>query len=100
MDLATVGVAAVVIAEDGLCKDIRIALGAVAPTPIRARRAESILCGESVSERIIEAAAEVAATEASPISDMRGSADYRRELVRVLARRTLKQSCEELGTTF
>ena len=54
MDLATVGVAVVLIREDGLCSDIRIALGAVAPTPIRAKRAEEVLRGQRFSDELIE----------------------------------------------
>ena len=74
MDLAIVGVAAVVIAEDGICNDIRIALGAVAPTPIRARRAEDIIRGQKLSDGVIERAARTAAEECRPISDHRASA--------------------------
>jgi carbon-monoxide dehydrogenase medium subunit len=70
MDLAVVGVAAVVVAEDGICNDIRIALGAVAPTPIRARQAEDILRGQRLSDEVIERAARTAATECRPIRDV------------------------------
>jgi carbon-monoxide dehydrogenase medium subunit len=98
MDIAVAGVASfLTLSPDKKLKEVRIALGAVAPTPIRAYQAEAILSGKSLSQKIIEAAAEKAAAEARPISDMRGSADYRRELVKVLTRRTLRKSCEELG---
>ncbi len=90
MDIAVVGVASYVqLDEAGRCADVRIALGAVAPTPIRAPQAEAILQGESPTSEAIEAAARQAAREARPISDVRGSADYRRHLVYVLTRRTL-----------
>ncbi len=90
MDIAVVGVASYVqLDEAGRCADVRIALGAVAPTPIRAPQAEAILRGESPTSEAIEAAARQAAQEARPISDVRGSADYRRHLVYVLTRRTL-----------
>ena len=92
MDLAIVGVAVVVIPEDGVCTDIRIALGAVAPTPIRAKRAEGILRGQRFSEEVIEKAAQTAAEESQPIDDYRASAEYRREMVKVLIRRAINQA--------
>lgn len=91
MDLAIVGVAVVVMADDGVCKDIRIALGAVAPAPFRARKAEDIIRGKGFSAEAIEKAAEVAASEAKPIDDHRASAEYRREMVKVLTKRAIKQ---------
>lgn len=96
MDLATVGVAAVVIREDGLCKDIRIALGAVAPTPIRAKRAEEIIRGQRFSDKLIEKTAQTAAEESRTIDDHRASADYRREMVQVLVSRAINQSIKSL----
>jgi len=92
MDLAIVGVAAVVIAEDGVCKDIRIALGAVAPTPIRAKDAEAILKGQKLDDKLIEKAALAAAGQSKPIDDHRASAEYRRDMVEVLVRRAIKQA--------
>lgn len=71
------------------CDDVRIVLGAVAPTPLRAQRAEEILRGnELTAERIVEAA-RVAAEEAKPIDDVRSSAWYRRQMVEVLTKRQL-----------
>lgn len=92
MDLAIVGVAAVVVLEDSVSKDIRIALGAVAPTPIRAKKAEAILKGQRFDEALIEKAAKTAAAEARPIDDHRASAEYRRDMVEVLVKRTIKQA--------
>jgi CO/xanthine dehydrogenase FAD-binding subunit len=92
MDLATVGVAALVINEDGRCKDMRIALGAVAPTPIRAKKAEGILRGQRFSDDLIERTAQTAAEESRPIDDHRASAQYRREMVQALVRRAIKQT--------
>ncbi|HUT69982.1 MAG TPA: xanthine dehydrogenase family protein subunit M [Desulfatiglandales bacterium] len=92
MDLATVGVAALVITEDGLCKDIRIALGAVAPTPIRAKRAEDIIRGQGFSDELIERTAQTAAEESRPIDDHRASAEYRRWMVQALVRRAINQA--------
>jgi CO/xanthine dehydrogenase FAD-binding subunit len=92
MDLAIVGVAAVVIAENGICNDIRIALGAVAPTPIRAKRTENMIRGQKLSGEVIERAAQIAAEECCPISDHRASAEYRCNMVEVLTRQAIKQA--------
>jgi CO/xanthine dehydrogenase FAD-binding subunit len=92
MDLAIVGVAAVVTAQDGVCKDIRIALGAVAPTPVRAKKAEAILNRQKFDDNLIEKAARTAAGEARPIDDHRASAEYRRDMVEVLVKRAIKQA--------
>ncbi|HJX03846.1 MAG TPA: xanthine dehydrogenase family protein subunit M, partial [Dehalococcoidia bacterium] len=73
---------------------VRIALGAVAPTPIRVPAAEALLKGKEISADNIERAAQAAAETANPISDVRGSAKYRREMVRVLTRRSLQKAME------
>jgi carbon-monoxide dehydrogenase medium subunit len=97
MDLAIVGVAVVVIPQDGICRDIRIALGAVAPTPIRAKKAEAILKGQKLDDKLIEKAAQTAAGQSNPIDDHRASAEYRRDMVEVLAKRAIKQAIGSQG---
>jgi CO/xanthine dehydrogenase FAD-binding subunit len=92
MDLAIVGVAALVMAEEGICNDVRIALGAVAPTPIRARRAEETVRGQKLSDEVIERAAQVASEECRPISDHRASAEYRCQMVEALTKRAIQQA--------
>jgi CO/xanthine dehydrogenase FAD-binding subunit len=92
MDLAIVGVAVLVVPESGKCKDIRIALGAVAPTPLRAKKAEAVLKGQSFDKQLIEKAAQAAADESKPIDDHRASAEYRLEMVKVLTRRAIEQA--------
>ncbi len=94
MDIAFVGVATVLELEagDGVVKSARIALGAVAPTPIRAEEAESSLRGKQLSDDVLAEAGRLAAQAAKPISDVRASADYRREMVNVLTQRTLRQA--------
>ncbi|MFC1910548.1 FAD binding domain-containing protein [Chloroflexota bacterium] len=89
-DLAIVGVAAMAVYSRGTCKDIKVALGAVASTPIRANKAEQVLIGKKVDEKLINKCAAVAAGEACCISDVRGSAEYRREMVEVFTRRAIK----------
>jgi carbon-monoxide dehydrogenase medium subunit len=89
-DIALVGVAAsVALGAAGEIADARIALASVAPTTLRARDAEAALRGAVPTEEHLAAAADAAAAEARPISDLRASAAYRRSLVRVLALRTL-----------
>jgi CO/xanthine dehydrogenase FAD-binding subunit len=92
MDLAIVGVATVVVAENGICNDIRIALGAVAPTPMRARRAEDVVRGQKLGDEVIERAAQVAAQDCRPISDHRASAQYRCDMVEILTKRAIQEA--------
>ncbi len=97
MDLAFVGVAALVSVADGSLEKVRIALGAVAPTPMRARQAEEALlaCGD-LSPATIAEAARVAAEEARPIDDIRSAAWYRRRMVEVETRRALARVAEAI----
>ncbi len=90
-DKPLIGVAALVALERGTgrCRDVRIALGGAAPTPIRAVRAETALRGEALSDGALRDAADATATEADPLSDVMGTAQYRREMVRVWTRRLL-----------
>ncbi|HEX9454921.1 MAG TPA: xanthine dehydrogenase family protein subunit M [Candidatus Binatia bacterium] len=91
MDLAYVGVAVAynLAANDKKCTGVRIVLGAVAPTPIRAKRAEAALEGQVLSEALAEKVGQIAAEEAKPISDVRSSADYRRAMVGTMTKRAL-----------
>jgi len=94
MELATVGVAVALTLDGNICREIRIVLGAVAPTPIRAPLAEAILRGNGIDEELIALAAIQAMQESRPISDVRSSADYRREMVRVQTGRAIKLALE------
>jgi len=90
MDLAYVGVAvAYNIAADKRCVGVRIVLGAVAPTPIRARNAEALLEGQLLTEELAAKVSAEAAQESKPISDVRSSADYRRAMVGAMTKRAL-----------
>jgi len=98
MDIAVAGVGAwVQLDGEGKVIEARIAMAAVAPTPVRAPQAESRLRGERLTAALIEEAASGAARDATPISDTRGSAEYRRELIRTLTRRTLQSCARQLG---
>lgn len=93
MDIAVVGVAAVITLSDGnRIETARIALGAVAPTPVRAAQAEESLAGQAAGDEAFARAAEIAADECSPISDQRGTAEFRRHLVRVMTERMLREA--------
>ena len=88
-DLAKVNVAVVLRVKNGICEDVKIALGAVAPTPIRARNAEEVLRGNMPSEKLIEKTAQTAADDTSPITDIRSTKEYRKEVSKVLVRRAI-----------
>lgn len=92
MDLAFIGVAAAVDMDDGTITGARIGLAAVAPTPIRAPEAEELLAGNSLTDALLAEAGEAAAAACSPISDLRCSAEHRREMVDVLTRRTVQEA--------
>ena len=94
MDLAFIGVAAAINIDNGTITDARIGLAAVAPTPIRATEAEALLKGNALTPELLEQAGEAAAAGCSPISDLRCSAEHRREMVDVLTRRTLQYALE------
>jgi carbon-monoxide dehydrogenase medium subunit len=77
--------------EKDVCQSARIALGAVAPTPVRAKQAEEALRDRRLTKETMEQAAELAVRATQPISDVRASADYRRYLTRVMVRRALEE---------
>ncbi|MFQ8734612.1 MAG: FAD binding domain-containing protein [Enterocloster bolteae] len=80
--------------EDGVCTDARIALGAVAATPVRAPRAEETLIGKELTDEVIVKASEEAMNSCHPISDIRASAEYRKDMIRVFTKRAIKQAME------
>jgi carbon-monoxide dehydrogenase medium subunit len=90
-DVAKVNVAVMLMIRDNKCEEARIALGSVAPTPFRAKKAEETLKGEKPGKMVIEAAAEAAAGAAKPISDIRSTAGYRKKMTRVLTRRAIAE---------
>jgi carbon-monoxide dehydrogenase medium subunit len=96
MDIAVVGVgAAIQLSPDGqMFENARVALGAVAPTPLFVPEVGDSLAGKSVTVEAVEEAAEIAQAAARPISDMRGTAEFRKHLVGVLTRRTLTAAIE------
>jgi len=93
-DIAKVNVAVSLTVAGGICQEVRIALGSVAPTVIRAKKAEAVLKGKATDQRIIEEAAEVAAGETRTITDIRSTDEYRREVSRVLVKRAITKALE------
>ena len=96
-DFATVGVAMTLRGKADSCEDVRLALNSVASTIVRAKRAEDVLRGQRLSDDLLREAGEIAATEVDPMDDNRGSADYKRDLVKVLVRRAAEQAIQRLG---
>ena len=73
---------------------MRLALNSVAPTIIRARQAERALLGKQVNESALKEMGEIASTEVDPMDDNRGSAEYKREVVKVLVRRAAQEALQ------
>jgi carbon-monoxide dehydrogenase medium subunit len=96
-DLAIVGVAAVIVPDGGggKVREVRLGLGGVAPVPFRASKAESALRGAALTDAAIREAAEIASSEADPMTDPHGSADYRRKMVKVMVRRAISAAIEQ-----
>ncbi len=89
MDLAIVGVAVLIVPDCCKCGTIRIALGAVSPTPVRVTAAEEMLNNQPFDAKLIEQAAAATSVGCCPISDHRASAEYRTEMVGVLVKRAI-----------
>ena len=90
-DYATVAVAALAGVEDGVCRDLRVALIAAGPTAIHATEVEKQLIGKPITAERIRVAAEAVATQVDPIDDFRCSSDYKRDMAVVFTRRVLEK---------
>ena len=94
VDIAGVCVSAMVRLNEERCEEVRVVLGAVAPTPMRARKTEELLKRKRLNDELIEKAGILASEESKPISDMRASAEYRKKMVAVLTTRALVEATE------
>lgn len=94
LDISTISIAVGARLDGGKLRDVRVAFGAVAPTPIRAPRTEAALEGRAPDAGTLEAASQVALQEVRPISDLRGSDWYRRELIHNMLKRALTHVCQ------
>lgn len=92
MAISVVSIAVMLEMKGKVCQKARIALGAVAPTPIRAYRVEKILEGKEINQEIIKECSALVKEEISPISDIRASAEYRELATSVLLRRTIQEA--------
>lgn len=92
-----VGVSVFVSLNKGVCETVRIALGAVGPCVMRAKKAEAVLQGQTPNADLIAKAALAASSESTPLDDIRASGQYRKEQVQVLVQRLLTQSLESLS---
>jgi CO/xanthine dehydrogenase FAD-binding subunit len=96
-DLAKVNAAAFIQKEKEICRECRIASGAVAPTPVRLKQAEAVLRGNRFEEGLCRLAGEKAAEEIQPVTDIRSTAWYRREVIKVLVRDVLQEAWARAG---
>ena len=94
MDIAVAGVGVSVVLDNGAFKSARVALASVAPTPLFVREAGEALAGQPVNEASVQKAADLAKAAAKPITDMRGTIEYRKHLCEVLTRRALNKAIE------
>ena len=90
--LSVVSVAVWARVKNSIFEEVRIALGATAPTPMRARNAEAYLAGKEASDQVIDEGARIASGEVKPITDVRATSEYRRDMVQVLTCRALKNA--------
>ena len=96
-DYATAGVAVVLALDDGVCQRAGIGLTNAGPTPVKASAAEDFLAGRRLDDETVREAARLAAQEAQPTADLRGSAEYKRDMVRVLTERSIRLALARAG---
>ena len=97
-DFAIVAAAPILLTgDDGSCEEARISLGGVAPTPVRAEEAEDLLAGKEITEALIKEAGELAVESTDAESDYHASADYRRDMTRILVQRTLNEALNRIN---
>jgi carbon-monoxide dehydrogenase medium subunit/2-furoyl-CoA dehydrogenase FAD binding subunit len=97
-DFAIVAVGILLFTETtGVCREARISMGGVAPTPVRAEEAEALLAGQKITKKLIAAAAQQAAEETDTEPDYHASAEYRMDMARVYVQRGLQEACNMLN---
>ncbi len=101
VDTTIIGVAAFVSKDrhSNICKEIRLCVGGVGSIPIRAKKAETVIRGKAVSKKIIAEAGNMAREEMHPVSDLQGSAGYKKELIAVFIQRAIKAAWNGIGRT-
>ena len=96
-DFATVGVAITLDVKDGICQDVRLGLNSVSSIIVHAKNAEAVIRGKAISDDLLREMGEVATSECDPTDDNRGSAEYKRELVKVLVPRAANEAIQRAG---
>ncbi len=91
-DISKVSAGVLLQSDDGVCRQVRIALGAVAPSPIRAKKAEELLKDRKINDELIEKVAKQASDEAKPIDDIRSTARWRKEAIKYLVGSILRRT--------
>jgi len=95
-DIAIVGVALTITMDGNKCVDAKIVLASAGPTPMRVKKAEALMIGEPLGEKLIEEVGKTVSEESRPIDDLRAYADYRREKAGVLAKEAIKQALQQI----
>lgn len=98
VDIAPASAGVMVMLDGSTCEDIRLVLGSVAPTPLRARKTEDFMRGQKWTNSLIETAGNMAAEESMPITDCRATAEWRKKMIAVLTRRVLTESYDRAQT--
>lgn len=96
-DLAKINAAARVIMDGKVCRKVRLAMGAVAPITLRLKEAEKVLTGQEVTDQLLEQMAAAVRKEVKPIDDVRSTAEYRREVAGVLAKRVVQDAIKSVA---
>jgi carbon-monoxide dehydrogenase medium subunit len=94
MDLAVASVAVLLVLEENLCRKARIAAGSVAPVPLRLRAVEEVLEGSNLEVKTIQEAQKIAEQSVAPITDIRSTEEFRREIVGVFVKRCLEKALD------
>jgi carbon-monoxide dehydrogenase medium subunit len=95
-DIAIVGLALTITMDGNKCSDAKIALASAGPTPMRVKKAEALMIGKEINEKLIEEVGKTVSEESRPIDDFRGYADYRREKAGLLAKEAIKQALQQI----
>ena len=95
-DLAISSAAVLIVAEKKRCQKIRLAVGAVSPTPVRLRSAEDMMIGEKITKKLLDQVCKEVEKEIFPISDIRSSAEYRKKVTGIIVRRAIEQAVESI----
>lgn len=95
-DIAVTNVAALVVMEQGVCRKCRLAVGAVAPVPLRLKKIEAVIEGRQISDDLLDRVSRMVEQEVSPITDVRSTEEHRRVVTGVLVKRAIQQALQNV----